>query len=137
MTETLYHGTRRSFDAFDDGQAGAREEGASNSALGIWFFSEASYLSHFDGQIIEAEVDLGRTFVMRIEEFHRRHSEAKRRSASREEECAIWRAWRADLLEQGFNSVAVQEIDGQVSIYVALTADRVLSMHDLAPAPAP
>src|SRR5262249_40037556 len=118
MRATLYHGTNSEFDSFSDEAPGTRDDSANNSALGIWFFTEERYTSSFGGRVIEAEVELGRAYGFPIEEFSQMHSRIERAAESDEEARAAWRAWRAELLCQGYNSVEIVEMDGRIGIRV-------------------
>lgn len=128
MPSTLYHATTRDFDAFDDAWIGSNPETHANSNLGIWFAVEPDWISGFGRRVIEAEVDLGCSYELKVSllaKLSHRHT--------REPE--IFAAMRRSLMERGYDSVAIVELDGRVAMHVVLRAASIKSIKDLAPAP--
>jgi hypothetical protein len=132
MATTLYHGTDRDFDAFDDSFIGSGN-GHVNSNLGLWFAVVPDWVGGFGGRVIEAEVELGRSFPLTVKELYR----LSHPSTGGDGGVEFFREMRRRLMEEGYDSIAIVEAGGSVDMHVVLTAASVAAIRDMAAAPAP
>lgn len=136
--ETFFHGTMEDFDAFDLDRCGARADGASNGALGIWMANEYWLGERFagdEGIVMEVHCNPVKGYQMSVSELMRRTTEA----GDQDDPNAYFHDLRAKMLSNGYGAVEIVEDDGSsaMSILLDLTAITHIEKHRVSPAPIP
>ena len=69
QTMTLFHGTNNEFDEFDEKYINSRNDTASNSALGFWFFTQEKYAKNAGKIVLTVEANIRNPFKMDIDKL--------------------------------------------------------------------
>jgi len=122
QTMTLFHGTNNEFDEFDEKYINSRNDTASNSALGFWFFTQEKYAKNAGKIVLTVEANIRNPFKMDIDKLVK----LNRVYNSCPDE---WIKIRKDLVGNGFDAIELVEIDGRSFIYVVLKPEllKILS----------
>lgn len=136
----LFHGTASKFESFSL-EFAAREDMNGNGNLGIWLATEAKTAAHFGPHCLEIEAPFRQVFVMDIStlsNLNRQCNQAiqaaciDRDQDARAYEREFYTSRRNSLAEQGYDAIALREIDGEIAMYVALEPE-VLSILECHP----
>lgn len=122
----LFHATHEIFDTFTLQHAG-RKEGHANGALGVWLSPDPSWIGGFGRHILEVDCPFENTFILPLNLLRKWADQSC--LLERDEAVAYYEDIRTQLSGMGYDSLAIEEGDGRISMYVALDADRLTILN--------
>jgi hypothetical protein len=129
----LFHGTDAVFTSFSLDYA-AREVMHSNGNLGVWLSSTPELASRFGTRLLEVDAAFLRIYTMSVGELSGLNTQYRRacaRGICMPSEDQYYRQYREEMIGRGFDAIALQEITGDVEMYICLVPQslRITKVH--------
>lgn len=114
---TLYHGTDRLFDRFEDQFLASVADRASNGYLGVWCSYDLELAARFGKYVLLLDAQVSAYYDLPIDALSRWHREANLVDAA-----SFYAERRQDFLLRGCNVLRIIEVDGRCEMCVVLDA---------------
>lgn len=127
----VFHGTNAQFDRFSLDFA-ARPDMHGNGHLGVWLAAERDLAQCYGTHCLSVAIQVDQAYVMPIGELSklcdqcwRGAPEPQSEVVAREHERQFFTAYRNSLIEQGFDTIYLREVDGAVDMVIGLLPERL------------
>lgn len=127
----MYHGTQERFEHFDLKFA-ARPGMSGNGHLGVWLAVTRELAERFGKTCLDVDVQVGKPYLMPLQELSRLNDRCNRLTRDMVDDAEVaktermfYRAYRMELLIQGYDIIYLEETDGRIEMAIGLVPDKL------------